>query len=265
MDAMLLGLGIMFVAFALPFCIVHSLTQKYSYATIVGIVALALLILWAGAYDNTQSDGVSKSLFPVVTMAVAQISADAKGSASISNAIEPSNSDVRAYALSAINASSGGSYNIHQICDIYDKLYRDWVYVNDPSGADYYVPASESVKLLKGDCDDYAILMASLIESIGGSARVVVASNSWGGHAYTEVYISDSKSDVEGLVASIQRRYGKATVNYHISYDEDSNPEYWLNLDWTSNRPGGTFYQSTGTVLLIRPNGYYERVAFNPN
>ena len=46
--------------------------------------------------------------------------------------------------------------------------FLNWVYVNDPAGTDYYAKASESLRLLRGDCDDYAILMASLIESIGG-------------------------------------------------------------------------------------------------
>jgi len=50
--------------------------SKYSYATIAGIVALAILIVWAGGYDGTQSGE--------------DISADAKMAKSISDAIEPS-------------------------------------------------------------------------------------------------------------------------------------------------------------------------------
>ena len=191
-------------------------------------------------------------------------SSDSVQAGKISTAIEPSNSYVRSYALSAIKSSNGGDYNIGQICDIYDKLYSNWVYVNDPAGNDYYAKASESVRLLRGDCDDYAILMASLIESIGGTARVICAHDgSGGGHAYTEVYMTDSKTDLQKLIDNIGQRYGRTQVHYHISYDENNDPEYWLNLDWTSNRPGGEFYKSTGTILIIRSNGYYERANFN--
>lgn len=192
------------------------------------------------------------------------LSSDAKKADMISAAIEPSNSYVRSYALSAIKRSSDGNYNIAQICDIYDKLYSDWVYVSDPSGTEYFAKASESVRLLRGDCDDYAILMASLIESIGGSARVICAyDGSGGGHAYTEVYMSDSKSDVQELIDDIGQRYGRSQVHYHVSYDDNNNPEYWLNLDWTSNRPGGEYYKSTGEMLLVWPNGYYEKETLN--
>jgi len=135
--------------------------------------------------------------------------------------------------------------------------------VNDPAGIEYFAPASESVKLLRGDCDDYAILMASLIESIGGSARVVCAWKANGeGHAYTEVYMGNSKSDVQKLINSICWRYGNTRVNYHI-HEKNNKPEYWLNLDWTEKNPGGKFYDSTGTILVIRSNGHYERITIN--
>lgn len=202
---------------------------------------------------------------PTTQQNTAQTS-DAKKANVISAAIEPSNSYVRSYALSAIKSSNGGEYNLGQICDIYDKLYSSWVYVNDPAGTDYYAKASESVRLLRGDCDDYAILMASLIESIGGSARIICAyDGSGGGHAYTEVYMSNSKADVQDLINDIGYRYGRTSVNYHISYDKSGNPEYWLNLDWTANRPGGEFYKSTGSILIVESNGYYERANFNIN
>lgn len=207
-----------------------------------------------GTYYNTVTP------VPTTRQNTAQTS-DAKNAKAISAAIEPSNSYVRSYALSAIKSSNGGSYNIGQICDIYDKLYSDWVYVNDPAGTEYYAKASESVRLLRGDCDDYAILMASLIESIGGGARVIFAyDGSGGGHAYAEVYMSDSKTDVQGLIDDIGQRYGGGSVSYHTGYDKNNNPEYWLNLDWTSNHPGGKFYENQGTILMIRSNGYYVRV-----
>lgn len=212
-----------------------------------------------GTYYNTVTP------VPTTRQNTAQTT-DAKNAKAISAAIEPSNSYVRSYALSAIKSSNGGSYNIGQICDIYDKLYSDWVYVNDPAGTEYYAKASESVRLLRGDCDDYAILMASLVESIGGSARVIFAyDGSGGGHAYAEVYLGDSKAEIDSLIKSISRHYDGAYINYHISYDKNNNPKYWLNLDWTANHPGGKFYENQGTILIVRSNGYYERESFNTN
>lgn len=181
----------------------------------------------------------------------------------ISEAIEPTNPAVRAYALSAIKSSNSGSYNIGQICDIYYKLYNDWVYVNDPAGVDYYAPASESVKYLRGDCDDYAILMASLIESIGGGARVVCAYNDEVGHAYAIVYLSDKQATASELVNQLSSKYN-GRIHYIIHTNSDGIEEYWLNLDWTARHPGGEFFDSNGEILVVASNGYHYRSNFNP-
>lgn len=179
---------------------------------------------------------------------------DAQYASRISKAIEPTDSLVRSYALSAVDSSNAGSYNIYQICDIYDKLYSDWVYVNDPHGKEYIASASESVRLLRGDCEDYAVLMASLIESIGGTSRIIIAYNADGeGHAYAEVYMSDSKDYVQELIDEMGYRYGYLTAHYH----SDADGGYWLNLDWTSRHPGGEFFESVGEELVIWSDGRY--------
>ena len=98
-----------------------------------------------------------------------------------------------------IAAKYPGEYNIDQIASIYDYLKDGWYYVNDPRGIDYYSSASETLQLGKelkcvgaGDCDDFAILMSALIESIGGTTRIIIAYNKNSGHAYTEVYLGQA-------------------------------------------------------------------------
>ena len=187
---------------------------------------------------------------------------DAKEASTISQAIEPTNPLVRSYALNAIPASHAGDYSVRQLCDVYDKLYKEWVYVNDPyvnsdSGKEYVAPASESVTLLHGDCEDYAVLTVSLVEAIGGTARVVIADNEAGeGHAYAEVYLGDFEEGVQYVIDIIEKRYGAVTVYYHI----DDTGGCWLNLDYNSYYPGSKFYESVGTVLVIWSDGKYERM-----
>ena len=65
---------------------------------------------------------------------------------------------------------------------------------------------------LRGDCDDYAVLLAALIKDIGGSPRIVVTHN----HAYAEVYLckeEDTKT-LQGFVDYIGERY----VSYSSAY-----------------------------------------------
>ncbi|MHC1624629.1 MAG: hypothetical protein ACXQS2_01315, partial [Methermicoccaceae archaeon] len=73
---------------------------------------------------------------------------------SISEAMDYTNPTTRNYALSLIDKSSGGEYNVAQICDIWEATYNDWTYVNDPAGLEYFSKASETINNgLKGDCD----------------------------------------------------------------------------------------------------------------
>ena len=63
-----------------------------------------------------------------------------------------------------------GQYNINQVSQIYITMAQGgWFYYNDPAGSESYQNANLSLKRGKikntigmGDCDDFAILMASL-------------------------------------------------------------------------------------------------------
>jgi len=74
-----------------------------------------------------------------------------------------------------------------------------WSYARDPRGTDFFMHANQSLKIGGkagcsgvGDCDDFAILMSALVESIGGTTRIIFAQNkTMGGHAYAEVYLGN--------------------------------------------------------------------------
>lgn len=85
-----------------------------------------------------------------------------------------------------------------------EKLWKfaddNWNYVHDPAGTkDTWRSASETIenfylvngKCYTGDCDDFAILMASFARQIGYKSRLVTAFNHEGGHAYAEFYVPD--------------------------------------------------------------------------
>ena len=131
-----------------------------------------------------------------------------------------------------------GNFNIGQVCDIFDYCYDNWKYVNDPNRGDLYQKASNTIRNgLTGDCDDFAILMASMLLAIGGDARVNVAYTSESGHAYTELNVG--KTDIKIFADYIRARYG---FDGSIWYRTDSNNNNWLNLDWQAKHPGGEYY-----------------------
>jgi len=98
-----------------------------------------------------------------------------------------------------------------------------------------------------------------MIESVGGSARIVTAQNSTSGHAYPELYIGNSSAKFEEAAAYIRQRYHVTDVGCHITLGEDG-PRYWLNLDWWSRHPGGRFFADDGERIAYYPDGRWEVV-----
>lgn len=188
-------------------------------------------------------------------------SKQSKTAIKIENAMDYSNPTTRDFAVSLIPKLHGGDYNIAQICDLWEAIYKKWTYVNDPQGSEYFSPASRTIQLgLKGDCDDFAITVGSVILSIGGSSRIVGAYNddTGKGHAYPEVLVCKSEACMDNVASYIAKRYKVKGIAYHTR-TKDGETQYWMNLDWQSKYPGGKFYQDSGELTFYYPNGYWYR------
>lgn len=99
--------------------------------------------------------------------------------------IDPYNIEVRKAASEAVRAHPG-DYSIDQLLDIYDWIQSNVNYLNVPVDlpATPYSPP-ETLATKSGDCKNQAVLIASMIKSIGGDARVVIEPSCT--HAYTIV------------------------------------------------------------------------------
>jgi tetratricopeptide (TPR) repeat protein len=185
--------------------------------------------------------------------------------------IEPSNPLVHDESLLMVaKLSKPGDSTIQHICSIYSYLkdgslpIKGWIYATDPRGLEYFNYANESVSIGSrsgctgaGDCDDFAILMASLVESIGGTTRIIVAYNdsTGGGHAYTEVYLGNLSSQdcqVNDIIDWLKKKYD---TNDIFTYNDTDTREVWLNLDWGSDEmgnthPGGPFWQADQKIVI---------------
>jgi len=180
--------------------------------------------------------------------------------AKIKAAVDPTNPITRNKAVE-IASQFSGSYNVQQLCSIYHFVKDNWRNTSDPRGVDFFSPASETITLAEsiakrdnatvagaGDCDDFAILMASLIEAIGGTTRIVMAYDERGGHAYAEVYVGQSDKDqTTALLSWLRSRYRCPMVYVHMNEDDRG---VWLNLDWNADHPGGPVHESLGEVFV---------------
>ncbi|MFZ2472626.1 MAG: transglutaminase family protein [Methanothrix sp.] len=182
--------------------------------------------------------------------------------------VEPENPIVRDEAVGLV-ARYPGDYTIDQISSIYTYLKEDWHYIRDPRGVDYYMYANETLKVGEkancigaGDCDDFAILMSALVESVGGTTRIVLArNNSTGGHAFAEVYLGrmDAKnSHVTEVIDWLKKQFHTDKIYSHVDTD---TKDVWLNLDWGADEkgnahPGGPFYLGDKYMVLCIRDQY---------
>ncbi len=138
-----------------------------------------------------------------------------------------------------------------QFFSVFKEVYGQWKYVYDPVNEDYYSTASNTIEQLayddyfKGDCDDYSIMMAACIKSIGGEVRLVEAvveqNGKRIGHMYPEVKFGDEK-DLETVVYLIKNVFfPEEAKGKSIFYYEDSKGFVWLNFDYNDQYPGGKY------------------------
>lgn len=170
------------------------------------------------------------------------------------NAVDIKNETTNDFAV-RLASQFPGKYNVGQVCNIYSYIVRNWKYVNDSDKTENFRSASRSINNdLSGDCDDFAILMAAMVESIGGDARISFAYNSEGGHAFTEVLATNNEEDMSLLASKINNLYND---QFEVHYTKDDSGRCWLNLDWYGNPqyPGGAYFN-----YLIR-NVFYPTIS----
>ena len=179
-------------------------------------------------------------------------------------------------AQKMIVGAQPGSHTIDQVCLIYDTIKSSWYFSSDYRGGDYYRFANETLRdgqesvvkrIGKGDCDDFALLMASMIESIGGSTRVMLAYDPTGSHAYAEVYLGKIGTyNVNEIKKWLMLRYGVSELSTH---KDKGTGEIWLNLDWGKNiaavaYPGSAFFPASEHIPIYIKNDI-ERSPLNPS
>lgn len=77
---------------------------------------------------------------------------------------------IRDIAVSIVSKPPSGIYSDNETWKIWEINY--WVahninYVSDPKGQDYFALASETMLIHAGDCEDQAVLLASMYEAVG--------------------------------------------------------------------------------------------------
>ena len=118
--------------------------------------------------------------------------------------------------------------NLGQLCDLYQAA-QTWQYLNDPAGREYFAPPAESHRTHRGDCDDYAIYLASLASSIGFESVIGVGFDVSGQcHAFPEVCLGPM--DAEIVEKYVRDRF-ELDSRQPVGIRKDSLQHLYLNLD----------------------------------
>ncbi|WP_299821230.1 transglutaminase [uncultured Pontibacter sp.] len=160
----------------------------------------------------------------------------------VKSAMQPTHPKVRAFAVENSTRYFHDEYyrkfgKATRYFSLFKHIRLNWKYVNDPLGMDYYSPPTESMGLLAGDCDDYAILMASSVMSIGGEARIVISPS----HMYTEVKVGTIE-DIDEVSYAIRTLFPDEVNGGKIHFHETGG-DLWINFDYTASYPGGPFLE----------------------
>ncbi|MAX71237.1 MAG: hypothetical protein CMC76_09080 [Flavobacteriaceae bacterium] len=119
-----------------------------------------------------------------------------------------------------LNTSSS---QVQQILAMQNHVRVNWHYIFDPqTGKDTWRSAEATLALkykgqYSGDCDDFAILLASMARQIGLKSRMIGGFDKGDGHAFAEFLLPQSYT------------MDKSLTYYDFRKDDEG---IWVSLDW---------------------------------
>ena len=218
-----------YFAFTLGIVLVPMLEIGWGYKTIAKNVVFLFKSVTSSQVDIQPSQ---TAIFPHISL-----------QQRIQQKVNHKDSTVRAFAVKHSLMFFDEYYpKYRQICRQFSLLKyikENYKYVADPSRFDYFAPPQESMELMAGDCDDYSILIASVMKAIGADVRIIWAP----GHVYPELYCGD-KANFEKYVSAIYALFEQEIDKKHIYYRIDKNENYWINIDYTDLYPGSVYFSN---------------------
>jgi transglutaminase-like putative cysteine protease len=126
-----------------------------------------------------------------------------------------------------ITSDLEGTYNIHQVCRVFDFVVENIEYICDPDDEDVWSSPDDTLASMGGDCEDQAILVASMVQALGGDVRIHFTPD----HAYASFFAGNNES-LKYLASGISRYYNieRNTLSITSYHDGFGN---WIVLDPT--------------------------------
>ena len=110
---------------------------------------------------------------------------------------------------------------VYKATAIFWYVYSRITYDQESAGTEHFQSPSETLKLGKGDCDDQAILMAAMCESVGLDAAVEFVDTDQDGkvnHALCSVYYGGSSKGFISRQQAIWEAFGAYPEHHQIAF-----------------------------------------------
>ncbi|MCK4971268.1 MAG: hypothetical protein KAS77_12085, partial [Thermoplasmata archaeon] len=181
--------------------------------------------------DPTAHDTFSMDVLPATPVSgYPQYKNDKDIYRKVNDLIQPGDHRVADLA-NEVTVGLGDTYNVYWIASLFEWALTNLEYKSDPSDDDIWAPAGETCDSKEGDCEDYSILLASVIEHWGGNSRFYIIS----GHAFAAAYVGGPSMDTLAVANTLNKFYG--TSARYSWFKDDMG--YWLILDGTSSQYAG--------------------------
>ena len=113
---------------------------------------------------------------------------------------------------------------------IHAWMQRTIRYTRDPIGQErVQTPEHTAFVVRAGDCDDFAVIVASCIQAVGGRARIVHGFSGSSGHAWAELWLGDGE---RGRAALARAAKAAGRPGWTPAHTKDAKGGVWLVLDW---------------------------------
>lgn len=121
---------------------------------------------------------------------------------------------VRKLAVSITSASIDTSPppNVGYMAEVFEWVRGNVRYVPDPVGIEYVQSPQETLEVGAGDCEDMAILVASLYEAVGIPARLLHVESYESGHMYAQARCGplSPKAYADAITSYYERRFSRS-------------------------------------------------------
>jgi len=131
-----------------------------------------------------------------------------------------------------VMGAAPGGYSVLQIAAAFDAVKSSVQYASETEGRDEWQSPMATYRSGAGDCEDYAVLLCSVIDDLGGTARVNVVD----GHAFASVLVAVDAAGLDAANASLASWYGSDAVD--AKYMQDALG-FWLVLDASASAYAG--------------------------